>query len=517
MVPVMYSVADLLTVRARNTGSATAVESGSISVTYRQLAAQAQRRAAQLTGYGVRPGDRVALLLPRGVEAAAAFFGTLALGAVAVFVGDTLKRRQVSHIVRHSEARVVYCDARLRPLLDEDELAGTRVVDVAQPVVDGPVDGARVVGGDLATLMYTSGSTGAPKGVMFTHDNLIAGAAIVADYLQLGPADRTLSILPWSFDYGLNQLLATVYAGGTLIPCRSTFAPDICRALRASRATGLAGVPPLWELLTRRPSPFLERPLPQLRYVTNSGGALRPATVERIRDAHPDCAVVLMYGLTEAFRSTYLPPDQMAARLGSIGVPVPGAEILVLDEAGRPAAPGEVGELVHSGPTVAAGYWRDPAATARVFRPHPFPPAGATPRYVVYSGDYVRRDADGYHWYVGRRDEMFKSRGTRVNPGQVERELGASGLVSEAVVFGTPDGAGDTSIVAVVVPAAPDAFDRAALDAYCAEHLPPHLRPGEIVVVTELPRTGSGKLDRTAVRAAYPVPAMAPAGSGARP
>jgi acyl-CoA synthetase (AMP-forming)/AMP-acid ligase II len=351
-------------------------------------------------------------------------------------------------------------------------------------------------------IIYTSGSTGPAKGVMVTHRNLLAGGQIVAEYLGLSTEDRTLSVLPWSFDAGLNQVFNTFWAGGTLVIAGSTFAPEVCRILGHAQITGLAGVPPLWEQLTRSPSPFLSLDLPALRYITCTGGALRRETVKRIRKAHPGLEVYLMYGLTEAFRSTYLPPEQIDERLGSIGRAIPDTEILVLDDEGRLCPPGVTGELVHRGPTVAAGYWADLEATAKVFRPYGFGPPGAATEYVVHSGDFVRADEDGYLYYVGRRDEQFKSRGFRVNPGEIEASLTACGLVAEAVVYSQPNEQGESDIIAAVV------WDEAAqapaeedLAEYCLTALPPYQQPTGFRVFRAFPRTASGKLDRVAIKA----------------
>jgi acyl-CoA synthetase (AMP-forming)/AMP-acid ligase II len=318
----------------------------------------------------------------------------------------------------------------------------------------------------------------------------------VARYLELTPEDRVLSVLPWSFDAGLNQVLSTFYARGTVVIPRSGFPPDVCRSLTKHRITGLAGVPPLWESLVRSPSTFVTLGLPALRYITNTGGPMPPHVLRGIRRAHPQTAVYLMYGLTEAFRSTYLPPELADSQPASIGRAIPETEIMVLDGSGRQCAAGEVGELVHRGPTVSAGYWRDPEATAKVYRPLPSSPPGAWPEYVVHSGDYVRRDADGLLHYVGRRDEQFKSRGHRVGPTQIETELLASGLILQVVVFPDQFGEVEPVITAVVVPADAEKFTSGALLDYCRMNLPNYLWPGRVIAVDDIPLTSSGKLDR---------------------
>ncbi|MFB0619117.1 AMP-binding protein [Streptomyces sp. AGS-58] len=502
----IFTLSDLLDARAESHGDKVAVSHNGETRTYRQVQDAVGRFAQALAERGTRAGDRVVVLLPNSIDALVCLFAVVRLGAAAVIVNDRLKPRQVGHIVGHCDARAVVTNRRLGALLEHPEAAAAVVIDVAQVSMDGvppavTTNWARpVVGRDLAALIYTSGSTGRPKGVMVTHANLLAGARIVATYLELTPADRTLSLLPWSFDAGLNQVLATFWAAGTVIIGSTAHAPQICRELAAERITGVAGVPPLWEMLTRRPSTFLDQQLPDLRYATNTGGALRSETLERIRRAHPGTDFYLMYGLTEAFRSTYLPPERTGAPASAIGRAIPDTEILVLDEAGQRCAPGEVGELVHRGPTVAAGYWRDPEATARVFRPYPFAPQGAVPEYVVHSGDYVHADEEGWLTYVGRRDEQFKSRGFRVNPTEIETVLLASTLVTEAVVFADASDTGETVVAAAVVPAGTPEFRLTRLEAYCAKELPDHQQPTRIHVLTTLPRTPSGKVDRARVK-----------------
>lgn len=496
---------ELLAAPAGVAGSTVAVESGDQAIHYRDLLRRARGCAARLHRSGVAPGDRVALLDRNSGNALAWLFGAARIGAVAVFISDKLKAPQVAQIMRHSGAGVVVTSRRLRGRLPADDPDVTHVIDVdeiGEPDQPAPLPDAPI-GRHLALLIYTSGSTGPPKGVMVTHDNLAAGARIVARYLALTPRDRVLSVLPWSFDAGLNQVLSTFYVGGTVVIPRSGHPPDICRSLAEHQITGLAGVPYLWEELVRPPSRFVDLDLPALRYVTTTGGPLPPHTLRHIRKAHPDTSVYLMYGLTEAFRSTYLPPELVDGHPTSIGRAVPETEILVLHSSGRPCVVGEVGELVHRGPTVAAGYWREPEATARVFRPLSCGPHGAWPEYVVHSGDYVRRDADGLLHFVGRQDEQFKVRGNRVGPTQVEVALLASGLVHQAVVFPDWTGEYDPVVTAVVVPAEPERFTTEALRAYCRMSLPNYLCPGRIVAVETIPQTPSGKPDRPPIRARY--------------
>jgi amino acid adenylation domain-containing protein len=496
---------ELLAASAHHDGDSTAVEYGDQKTSYRELHRRALACAGALRHLGVEAGDRVAILDRNSIDALGWLFGIARLGAVAIVVSDKLKSSQIDQVVRHSGTRLLVANRRLRGLLHGGDLDGLRVIDVADAVsadASAPLP-ERPIGRQLALLIYTSGSTGLPKGVMVTHDNLAAGARIVARYLRLSGTDRVLAVLPWSFDAGLNQVLSTFYAGGTVVIARSSFPPDVCRTLSTHRITGLAGVPPLWEMLVGPQSPFTRLDLPDLRYVTTTGGVLPARTLRSIREAHSKTAVYLMYGLTEAFRSTYLPPTMVDAHPASMGRAIPETEILVLDAGGRPCVPDEVGELVHRGPTVAAGYWRDPDATREVFRPYPFGPIGAVPEYVVYSGDYVRRDKDGLLYYVGRRDEQFKARGHRVTPTQIEASLLSSGTVRETVVFPDDTGAAEPDITAVVVPTDARTFTAQALLDHCRATAPNYLWPVRIIVVDDIPRTPSGKLDRNAVKEAY--------------
>ncbi|GAA0480141.1 AMP-dependent synthetase [Actinoplanes capillaceus] len=494
----MYTVADLLTTTAARMPDRVAVIDGSTATTYGDLHERA-RRCATLIARQTQPGDRVAILLPRSVDALAAYFGAHLAAAAPVFIHDQLGRRQVAHIVEHAGAHLILTTSRYHPRLRDLDLTDRPVVDPAT-LQETPLPTARPrIGGDIAGLIYTSGSTGTAKGVTVTHDNLLAGATIVSDYLHLVPTDRTLALLPWSFDYGLNQVLASFAVGATVVIQRSWFGPDICRTLDAAQVTGLAGVPSLWAALTWPRSPLLHRPQPALRYITNSGGPLAPATIEQLHEGQPHLDIVLMYGLTEAFRSTYLDPAHVSARPTSIGKAIPNTEIIIVGDDGRPCPPGVTGQLVHRGPTVALGYWQDPDTTAQVFRPHPFPAAGHPAETVVYSGDYVRADTDGYLYYIGRRDELFKSRGIRVTTTEIETEIRASGLVRDAVVAAVDTDGPDPLLIAAVT-LANGTSNLTDLSAYCRRELAPHLQPHEIVVLETMPTTSTGKTDRAAMR-----------------
>jgi amino acid adenylation domain-containing protein len=482
------SFAKLMLAAADSDSGRTAIVDPPASIEYGALGARTLAFAEALDAAGVRPDERVAIMLPRGADAVAAFFGILAVGGIVVIVNESLRPRQIEHILRHSSARVLVTSKALfeRKHHRRPDTSAV-VVDVNDVPPSGTFEPVRRVGDDVAQIIYTSGSTGLPKGVVISHSNLWAGMQAVVNYLGIHHDDRIASLLPFSFDYGLNQLLVCVGAGAALIVERSPVPQRIVRTLREEVVTVLPAVPPLW-LQLLGVTAFEQEPLPELRIMTNTGGRLPTDAVRRLRTCQPQASLVLMYGLTEAFRSTYLGPEKVDSKPDSIGRAIPGAEILVLDEAGRPRGPGETGELVHRGPTVALGYWDDPDATGQVFRSNPLRPPGtpATER-VVFSGDLVYRDEEGDIYFVGRRDGMIKTLGYRVSPDEVAEVLYASGEVIEAVVTAEPDELRGSRIVGYVV-----------LAPFCSEEMPRYMQPERIEVRSALARTPSGKFDAQA-------------------
>lgn len=499
---MINTIRDALIAQARGVHAAKdAIVDGKRRITYAELLVQAESYGALLHDRGVRKGDRVVIFLPRSIEAVAALFGTWFAGGVAVIANDRLRSQQVHHIIEHSEASCVVTDDR--QLASVPHFPCGTIVNVAREAAHAPRSHADLSDADLAMLVYTSGSTGLPKGIMLSHDNLLSGTRIVTGYLNLTERDVILSVLPFSFDYGLNQLLTSVFVGATLVIQRSMFPRDISQTLLRERVTGVAGVPTLWVQLSGRHSPFLKTSYPDLRYITNSGGRVPEDVVRAIRAAHPNTQIFLMYGLTEAFRSTYLPPDQVDRRPASMGMAIPEVDILVINDHGTRCAPGEIGELVHCGANVALGYWRDPENTARRFRPHPFPQAADGLERVVFSGDLVTTDAEGYLYYVGRRDKQIKSRGVRVSPEEIERYIHSSTAVSQVVSFAVSRGDGDNDIVAAVVPADPSRFREETLAEFCRNEMPEYMQPRVFWAMTEFPLTSSGKPDRCEIERLY--------------
>jgi amino acid adenylation domain-containing protein len=493
--------ANLMVVTAGSHAARPAVVDGSATTEWAALAARTLAFAESLTAAGIRPDDRIAVMLQRGADSAAAFFGVLAAGGIAVIVNESLRPRQIEHVLRHSSARALVTSKELLARQYRPPETSAFVVDVEDVASTGTFTPVRRVGLDVAEIIYTSGSTGLPKGVALSHDNLWAGMQAVVDYLGIREDDRIASLLPFSFDYGLNQLLVCAGTGAALVVERSAVPQRIVRTLHEEAVTVLPAVPPLW-LQLLGVTAFEAEPLPHLRLLTNTGGRLAATAVRRLRASQPQALLVLMYGLTEAFRSTYLAPEKVDSKPTSIGQAIPGAQILVVDEDGKPCPPGETGELVHRGPTVALGYWNDPAATKEVFRPNPAAPAGtpATER-VVFSGDLVHRDDEGDLFFVGRRDGMIKTLGYRVSPDEVVDVLYASEEVAEAVVTAEADDLRGSSIVAFVVLAPEGSIER--LQAFCAEEMPRYLQPQRIEVRSSLARTPSGKFDVRATAGSF--------------
>jgi acyl-CoA ligase (AMP-forming) (exosortase A-associated) len=451
---------------------------------------------AALKARGLGRGDRIASWLPKNRMTSLLPLACARAGLVHVPVNPLLKRAQVAHILADSGASLLISGkARLAGMADGDVPIGCSALAAededlldhpgALPPSDEDPDG-------LAALLYTSGSTGRPKGVMLSHANLWLGAISVAYYLRLTSEDRTLAVLPFSFDYGQNQLLSSWAAGACVVPLDYLAARDVIRAVEEQGITTLAGVPPLWVQLVEAPWP--PRAALSLRRLTNSGGRLPVSIVRRMRELFPAAELYLMYGLTEAFRSTYLDPALLDDHPDSIGAAIPFAEVMTSRPDGSLAAPGEEGELVHAGPLVAKGYWNDPERTALRFRPAP--EGSAYGGLAVWSGDRVRSDEKGLLYFVGREDAMIKTSGNRVSPTEIEEAAVASGAVAEAVALGIADDRLGEAIVLVARGPGPDE----ALRTFLRRELPNFMQPAHIIWRDELPRSPNGKLDREAIK-----------------
>ncbi len=484
-------------------------------VDYNSLWEQIDRASRGLAGLGLKRGERIAIYLEKRIEMVVAIFAAAAAGCVFVPVNPILKSRQVGYILRDCDVRILLTSreraADLAQEIDNSpalasvvlvdgkdglELAPKRTLTWQEAITArGAGDVSRVIDTDMTAILYTSGSTGNPKGVVLSHRNMVAGAKSVSQYLENHHSDRVLCVLPLSFDAGLSQLTTAFTVGAQVVLLNYLLARDVVRACAEAEITGLTGVPPLWIQLAEIDWP--EAASRSMRYFANTGGHMPRPTLDRLRQLMPRAKPYLMYGLTEAFRSTYLDPGEVDRRPDSIGKAIPNAEILVVRPDGSPCAPNEEGELVHRGALVSLGYWNDPERTAARFRPAPGQPSGlALPEIAVWSGDRVRRDEEGFLYFVGRLDEMIKTSGYRVSPTEIEEVVYATGLVGAAAALGVPHPRLGQGIVLVVSPPADRPLDENLLLQECRQAMPQYMVPLRIVTRDHLPRNPNGKIDR---------------------
>lgn len=524
-MPVMNEatlLGELVSVSAARTPPATALVSGTESLDYATLAQRVSTFAAGVVALGLGRSERVAIYLEKRPEAVIAAFGAAAAGGAFVPLNPVLKPEQVAYILRDCNVRILVTSAERL-----DVLAGALDVcpDLRHVVLTSPAIGAqprsrsihrwddlleaattaghRVIDTDMAAILYTSGSTGKPKGVVLSHRNMVAGAASVASYLDNRADDVLLAALPLSFDAGFSQLTTAFHAGARIALINYLLPRDVINALSRERVTGLTAVPPLYIQLSQ-----LEWPASigeHLRYFANTGGRMPLETLKALRAKVPRAQPFLMYGLTEAFRSTYLPPEEVDRRPDSIGKAIPNAEILVLREDGTRCAPNETGELVHRGALVAMGYWNDPDKTAERYKPLPGRDAGLVlTEIAVFSGDSVRMDEDGYLYFVGRRDEMIKTSGYRVSPTEIEEVVYDTHLAGETAAFGVPHPTLGQAIVVVATPKDGLPLREDALLAACRQRLPVYMLPALIDIRHgPLPRNPNGKIDRKRLSAEF--------------
>ena len=518
---------ELIGVSAERAPDAPALTAGTTTVAYRELDAQVAHIASGLVALGLERGERVGIFLDKRIETVVSSFAAARAGGAFVPVNPILKPEQVGHILRDCNARVLvtsperlpfladalaHChDLRhvilTAPLAKSVELPALHVVQWSDLVATAIGACHRVIDTDLLSILYTSGSTGRPKGVVLSHRNMVAGAQSVASYLGNHADDTLLAALPLSFDAGFSQLTTAFHSGARVVLLNYLLPQDVLKTIVRERVTGLTAVPPLYIQLAQLKWP--ERIDDHLRYFANTGGRMPHDTLKALRAHLPRARPFLMYGLTEAFRATYLPPEQADIRPDSIGKAIPNAEVLVLREDGTECAANEPGELVQRGALVALGYWNDPEKTAERFKPLPPGAPGrqsglVLPEIAVFSGDTVRRDEDGYLYFIGRRDEMMKTSGYRVSPTEVEEILYATGQVGECVAFGVPHPALGQAICVIATGKDTQPLDAAALLAECRQRMPAYMIPSTIEVRDgPLPRNPNGKIDRKTLSSAF--------------
>lgn len=484
-------------------------------LSYTALAYEVELVASALLACGLERSERLAVYLEKRFETVTALFGTSAAGGVFVPINPLFKAEQVAYILKDCNVRVLVTSIdRLNLLVSvlpechdlrtvicvgaTDNLPAIEGVHILSWAEATAIRGSRIanrcIDNDMAAILYTSGSTGKPKGVVLSHRNLVTGAKSVSQYLGNNQYDRILSVLPLSFDYGLSQLTTAFYVGATSVLMNYLLPRDIINEIIQEKISGLAAVPPLWIQLAQ----LNWDQVSTLRYITNSGGAMPRATLDQLRRVLPKTSVFLMYGLTEAFRSTFLPPEEVDRRPDSIGKAIPNVEVLVLREDGSHCAPGEPGELVHRGPLVSMGYWNDAEKTSQSFRALTPRQSGLTiPEMAVWSGDTVRMDEDGFLYFIGRRDDMIKTSGYRVSPTEIEEIIYSTEYVAETAAFGVPHPVLGQAIVVVAMPLNGIELDSEKLMSACKHHLPAFMVPSLIKLQQDpLPRNPNGKIDR---------------------
>ncbi len=499
-------VETFLTASAARFGDKTALVAGTTRLSYAELDAMSDRLAAGLKARGVGRDDRVLVFLDNCWEAAVAIFATLKAGATFSPINASTKADKLAYIAANCDARAIISQPRLAGIVTEATGLGASfplvvLTDPHPGLLDAAYFGALLetpvalplntgIDVDLAMLIYTSGSTGRPKGVMMTHRNIEAAATSITTYLENTPDDIILNVLPLAFDYGLYQLLMSVKIGATLVLEKSfAFPQAIFATMRNEKVTGFPLVPTMAAMILNMKD-LAPGSFPDLRYISNTAAALPPAHIARLRELLPGTTIFSMYGLTECKRCTYLPPARLEDKTGSVGVAIPNTEAFVVDDDGRRVAPGEVGQLVIRGPHVMQGYWANPEATAKALRPGPNPW-----EKVLYTGDLFYADADGFLYFVGRTDDIIKTRGEKVAPKEVEAVLSACPGVVESVVVGRSDPVLGQSIHAIVVASDPALTERDVIR-HCARALEEFMVPKSVEFRDSLPKTDTGKVSR---------------------
>ncbi len=512
-MPAVPQLHDYLEASARRLPGKVALVSESRRVTYREVDGESNRLAAGLASRGVGRGDRVLVLAENTPETVVAFWAALKANAVACPVSPLTKAPKLAGLIDDCEPAAIVASRgqlelvraaaaaaghrpRIAVVASADAIPGATTIPLVrwedllpgEPCPEPPHRANLDI--DLASLIYTSGSTGEPKGIMLTHRNMITAAVSISTYLRLREDDVVLDALPLSFDYGLYQVIMAARAGATVVLERSFAYPaQVLADMEREGVTVFPGVPTLFATLAGMKLGGYD--LSRIRTVTNTAAAIAPAQVAFIRRTFPSARFYSMYGLTECKRCSYLPPEDLDRKPGSVGIAIPNTELWIVDDQGRRAGPNVVGELVVRGATVMKGYWRKPEATAERLRPGPLPG-----EQVLHTGDLCRLDEDGYLYFVARMDDVIKTRGEKVAPKEVEAALLDIDGVLEAAVVGIPDTILGQAVKAFVVTREDSPLTPGALRLECQARLEPHMVPAEIVIVPALPRTGTMKINK---------------------
>ena len=479
---------------ARRVPGKTALVCAEARLTYAELKARVVALASELKRRALRRGDRAVIYLHSSPEAVTAVYAVLAAGGVFSVVNPGTKADKLAYILNNCRAAVLITEPRLAAIADEARSRAPSVVNTLLTPFEFPAGtdpGNAGIDLDLAMIVYTSGSTGFPKGVMMTHANIIAAATSITTYLESKTDDVVLSVLPLAFDYGLYQALMCAQVGATLVLEKSfTYPAVVLEKLREEKVTGFPLVPTLAAMLLQMKQ-LAPGMFPHLRYLTNTAAALPVAHIKRLQELFPQARLYSMYGLTECKRCTYLPPEQLALRPASVGIAIPGTEAYVVDYEGGRVPPGVVGQLVIRGAHVMKGYWEDEEATRRALRPGPYPW-----ETVLYTGDFFKTDAEGYLYFVCRMDDIIKTRGEKVSPKEVENCLYELAGVREAAVIGVPDAILGAAVKAVLAVDPESGLTERDVIRHCAARLEEFMVPKHVEFRVELPKSENGKISR---------------------
>jgi len=464
--------------------------------------------AALKNEYNVKNNDRIGILLDKSINQVISLLGVLYADSIFVIISPILSISQINHILKNCGINTIITSDKLQKKLKLKTLHSEKKIQIINQeqfpemfvAFEKKSPENKNIGSDISNIIYTSGSTGLPKGIVVTHQNLIEGAQIVSKYLKITENDKILGLPPFNFDYGLNQLTSVLYKGCSIILFQYFMPNSLLKILNDEKITGLPGLPAVWtSVFNKKMASFDNRyDFNNLRYISNTGGKLPVPIVKKIRKTFPNAELYLMYGLTEAFRSSYLNPKLVDKKPDSIGKAIPNVQIEVINERGEICKPAEIGELIHRGACITRGYWNDPKKTAKVFRSNPLLPNQAKfLEKVVYSGDLVKKDEKGYFYFIGRKDSMIKRSGYRISPTEIEELLIGFPAINDAVAFGEKDEKEGQRIHAVIK--LKHEIQKRKIYEHCKANGPFYLVPTNISFVDNFPETASGKIDRAKV------------------
>lgn len=499
-----YLLQHSLELSAENYPKKQALKHNDDFITYEELCPKAAALGYELKNFGILKGERIGILLDKSINQVISLLGILYADMIFVIINPMLRIRQIQHILSDCSIKCVITSkkhlSKIELVIKENNVKNLLLEESFNEIFssnEGKRPNCLNISDDISNIIYTSGSTGLPKGIVITHRNLIDGASIVSKYLNITEDERILGLLPFNFDYGLNQLTSTLMKGCTIVLFQFFMPNAFLKVLLEENITGLAAIPPIWASVFNSKLCKIDgrNQFSSLRYITNSGGKLPVATVRKIRNTFKGTKLFLMYGLTEAFRSTYLDPAEVDKRPDSIGKAIPNVQVEIINEIGKSCKPEEVGELIHRGACIAKGYWNNPELTTNVYRPNPlFPDGNQFLETVVYSGDLAKKDSEGFIYFLGRKDAMIKADGYRVSPTEVEELLMNYDGINEAVAFGMEIENLGTKIIAIITGNGEIEIDEVI--AYCRREAPAYLVPHEIILRDSLQKTDTGKIDR---------------------